>query len=75
MKYFAHYGHTDFILCLGHKAEVIKEYFLNYDETLSNDFVLNGGGRQDVIAARNTSGENQYAVKLFPDFANQCKRT
>ena len=47
MKYFAHFGHTDFILCLGHKAEVIKDYFLNYDETLSNDFVLNGGG-QDV---------------------------
>ena len=30
MKYYAHFGHTEFILCLGHKQEVIKEYFLNY---------------------------------------------
>ena len=44
MKYFAHHGHTEFILCLGHKQEVIKEYFLNYSEAYSNDFVLSGGG-------------------------------
>ncbi len=43
MKYYAHYGHKDFILCLGYKAEVIKDYFLKYDETLSNDFVITGG--------------------------------
>jgi glucose-1-phosphate cytidylyltransferase len=46
MKYFAHFGHTDFILCLGYKAEVIKDYFLNYNEALSNDFVLSEGGRK-----------------------------
>ncbi len=45
MKYYAHYGHTEFILCLGWKANVIKDYFLNYDECLSNDFVLSGGGK------------------------------
>jgi glucose-1-phosphate cytidylyltransferase len=45
MKYFAHYGHTDFILCLGHQAEVVKQYFLNYDEALSNDFVITQGGQ------------------------------
>lgn len=45
MKYFAHFGHTEFILCLGYKAEVIKDYFLNYREELSNDFVLSHGGR------------------------------
>jgi glucose-1-phosphate cytidylyltransferase len=45
MKYYAHFGHTDFILCLGHKAEVIKSYFLQYDETVSNDFVITQGGR------------------------------
>lgn len=44
MKYYAHFGHTDFILCLGYKADVIKQYFLNYDECLSNDFVLSKGG-------------------------------
>ena len=45
MKYYAHFGHKDFILCLGYKSEVIKNYFLNYSEALSNDFVLSGGGR------------------------------
>jgi glucose-1-phosphate cytidylyltransferase len=44
MKYYAHYGHKDFILCLGYKADVIKQYFLNYNEALSNDFVLAKGG-------------------------------
>ncbi len=42
MKYYAHYGHKDFILALGYKADSIKDYFLNYDECLSNDFVLEG---------------------------------
>jgi glucose-1-phosphate cytidylyltransferase len=46
MKYYAHYGHKDFILCLGYKADYIKRYFLNYDECLSNDFVLSEGGKQ-----------------------------
>jgi glucose-1-phosphate cytidylyltransferase len=45
MKYYAHYGHTEFILCLGHQGDVIKKYFLNYNECLSNDFVLTDGGR------------------------------
>ena len=44
MKYYAHFGHKDFVLCLGHQAEYIKNYFLNYDECLSNDFVLTEGG-------------------------------
>ena len=46
MKYYAHYGHKDFILCLGHGADAIKTYFLNYNECLSNDFVLSQGGRR-----------------------------
>lgn len=44
MKYYAHFGHKDFILCLGWKANAIKEYFLDYNECLSNDFVLSSGG-------------------------------
>lgn len=44
MKYYAHYGHKDFILCLGWKADCVKQYFLNYDECVSNDFVLSSGG-------------------------------
>lgn len=46
MKYYAHYGHTDFILCLGHKGRAFKEYFLNYDEYVSNDFMISDGGRK-----------------------------
>jgi glucose-1-phosphate cytidylyltransferase len=46
MKYYAHYGHKDFILCLGYQANVIKDYFLNYNECVSNDFVLSNGGKQ-----------------------------
>jgi len=46
MKYYAHYGHKQFILCLGHQANVIKDYFLNYNECVSNDFVLSDGGKQ-----------------------------
>jgi glucose-1-phosphate cytidylyltransferase len=45
MKYYAHYGHKDFILCLGYKADIIKKYFLEYDECVSNDFVLSSGGK------------------------------
>jgi glucose-1-phosphate cytidylyltransferase len=45
MKYYAHFGHKDFILCLGHGADFIKNYFLNYDECISNDFVLSQGGK------------------------------
>ena len=46
MKYYAHYGHTDFILCLGYKADLIKQYFLHYDECVSNNFVLSNGGKE-----------------------------
>lgn len=45
MKYYAYHGHTEFILCLGYKADVVKQYFLNYDECLSNNFVLANGGK------------------------------
>ncbi len=44
MRYYAHFGHTDFILCLGYGAAAVKDFFLNYDETKSNDFVLEGAG-------------------------------
>lgn len=44
MRYYAHFGHTEFILCLGFGAHSVKDYFLNYRETASNDFVLTKGG-------------------------------
>ena len=45
MRYYAHFGHRDFILCLGYGAKAVKDYFLHYEETASNDFVLSDGGR------------------------------
>ena len=46
MRYYAHYGHKEFILCLGYKGDYIKKYFLEYDESLSNDFVYKNGGNE-----------------------------
>ncbi|GAA3699973.1 sugar phosphate nucleotidyltransferase [Gordonia hankookensis] len=43
MHYYAHFGHTEFILCLGYGASHIKDYFLTYQEAASNDFVMHGG--------------------------------
>jgi len=51
MKYYAHFGHKDFILCLGYKADVIKKYFLEYDECVTNDFILSGGGKNVELLA------------------------
>jgi len=45
MRYYAHFGHKDFILALGYRGDLIREYFLNYSESLSNDFTLSDGGK------------------------------
>jgi glucose-1-phosphate cytidylyltransferase len=50
MRYFAHFGHKEFILCLGYRGDLIKQFFLNYNECLSNDFVLSKGGRSVELA-------------------------
>ena len=80
MKYYAHFGHKEFILCLGYKADVIKEYFLNYEESVSNDFVLSEGGRKKELLAsdiddwritfvetglRSNIGERLWAVRKY----------
>ena len=46
MRYYAHFGHKEFILCLGYRGDLIREYFTNYKEYLSNDFTLSEGGRR-----------------------------
>ena len=55
MKYFAHFGHKDFILCLGYRGDFIKQYFLNYDECVSNNFVLSNGGKTIELANNDIS--------------------
>jgi len=52
MKYYAHFGHKDFILCLGYKGNVIKDYFLHYDESVSNNFVWSHGGKKVQLLNR-----------------------
>jgi len=54
MKYYASYGHKDFILCLGYRGDTIKSYFLNYNECVSNDFVLSGGGKNLELLGSDT---------------------
>ena len=46
MKYYAHYGFQDFILCLGYRANTVKEFFLNYAELRANNFVISQGGKE-----------------------------
>jgi len=45
MKYYSSFGHKDFILCLGYRGDIVKKYFLDYNEATSNDFVLTEGGK------------------------------
>ena len=54
MRYYAEWGYNDFILCLGYRGEVVKEYFLTYNEALFNDFVLerNGGSTKLELLSR-----------------------
>jgi glucose-1-phosphate cytidylyltransferase len=62
MKYYAHYGHKDFILCLGYKADVIKNFFLQYDQCLSSDFTLSRGSKQVHLEASDIADWNITCV-------------
>ena len=55
MKWYASWGHDDFVLCLGYRSESVKEYFLNYNEALSNDFILLNGAREVELLGSDTS--------------------
>ena len=46
MRYYAHYGHKEFVLCLGYRGDMVKDYFLNYSESASNEVTLSDGGRR-----------------------------
>lgn len=48
MKQYAHYGYSDFVLCLGYRGNMIKEYFLNY-EAMNNDFTITLGREANVV--------------------------
>lgn len=44
MQYYSQYGHRDFVLCLGYKANIIKDYFVNYKPQYHQDCVVSGFG-------------------------------
>ena len=71
MKIYAHYGFKDFILCLGYKGELIKEYFLNYD-ILNNDFTIKFG-QEKMITMHSTLEESDWSITLADTGNNALK--
>ena len=82
MQYYSQYGHHDFVLCLGYKANVVKNYFLNYKIAESSDCVISGfGSKVEIIGEKppdwhitlvdtgiwRNIGERLFAVKHFVD--------
>jgi glucose-1-phosphate cytidylyltransferase len=62
MKRYAKYGHQDFVLCLGYRGDMIKDYFLNY-EAMNNDFTICLGQKHD-ITYHGAHQEQNYHVTL-----------
>jgi glucose-1-phosphate cytidylyltransferase len=62
MKLFSHFGLRDFVLCLGYRGNMIKEYFLNY-EAMSSDFTICVGKRQ-ALEFHDTAAEQEFRVCL-----------
>ncbi|HEY3376675.1 MAG TPA: glucose-1-phosphate cytidylyltransferase [Armatimonadota bacterium] len=63
MKLYAHYGFRDFVLCLGYRGNMIKEYFLNY-EAMNNDFTINLGRDANTIHYHQAHDEQGFRVTL-----------
>src|SRR5215831_13617272 len=62
MKTYAHYGFREFVLCLGYRGNVIKEYFLNY-EAMNNDFSICLGQKSQIRYHGNHT-EQGFSVTL-----------
>ena len=71
MKYYAHFGQKDFILCLGYKSAVIKEYFLRYNEAISNDFVMSEGGQTSAAARHRHPGLDDHLCRDRPELEHR----
>ena len=72
MRYYAHYGHNEFILCLGYRGDLIREYFLQYNECLSNDFTLSEGGRRVEL---HSSDIQDWRITFVDTVAREYRRT
>lgn len=62
MKIYAAHGFRDFVLCLGYRGDIIKEYFLNY-EAMNNDFTIRLGSKHE-ITYHNAHLEQDFRVTL-----------
>jgi glucose-1-phosphate cytidylyltransferase len=62
IKIYAHYGFNEFILCLGYRGNMIKEYFLNY-EAMNNDFTIQLGS-SNKVTYHGAHGEQDYSITL-----------
>lgn len=62
MKLYAHHGFRDFVLCLGYRGNMIKEYFLNY-EAMNNDFTI-CLGQKSQIRHEGSHAEQNFRVTL-----------
>jgi len=62
MKLYAHYDLNDFVLCLGYRGNMIKEYFLSY-EAMNNDFTISLGQKNHVVY-HGAHEEQDYRVTL-----------
>lgn len=85
MMYYAHHGHRDFVLCLGYRGDLIKQFFLDYDDCLSTDFELILGSKKAVklqgpdisdwrISFRDTGLHNNIGQRLLaakPEVENE----
>jgi len=58
MRYYAHFGHRDFVLCLGYRGDMIREYFLKYNDAMFNDFTLREGGRRIEVHGHDSDDWN-----------------
>lgn len=64
MKHYAHFGFRDFVICLGYKGEMIKEYFLNF-ELMNSDFTVHmGHGRRRSVTVHRRRADEQWNVTL-----------
>ncbi len=62
MQYYSQYGHKDFVLCLGYKANIIKEFFLNYKPQTYMDCVVSGFGSKVELLG---SPEEEWRIALI----------
>ncbi len=63
MQYYSHYGHTDFVLCLGYKANVVKDFFLNHRPQSYADCVVSEYGSK--VQLLGNTGEKDWSVSLI----------